>query len=165
MVEKSPAPCCAGRGKRGNGVMRKQVRIKFTNGLSFESGVREILNVVLSEYEFIESERPDFVIFGPYGSDIPKGAFTRIGYFCENMKPDLSSGFLTKMKLETIATEEFSGMDLSRARWSNKTPTPRRLSRVRRGSVTFSTAIQCRIGKHSSASYRNTSRWTRPGDR
>ncbi len=70
--------------------MRKQVRIKFTNGLSFESGVREILNVVLSEYEFIESERPDFVIFGPYGSDIPKGAFTRIGYFCENMKPDMT---------------------------------------------------------------------------
>jgi hypothetical protein len=70
--------------------MRKQVRIKFTNGLSFESGVREILNVVAAEYEFIESERPDFVIFGPYGSDVPKGAFTTIGYFCENMKPDLS---------------------------------------------------------------------------
>ena len=69
--------------------MKKQVRIRFTNGLSFESGVREILNVVLSEYEFIESDRPDFVIFGPYGSDIPKGAFTRIGYFCENMKPDM----------------------------------------------------------------------------
>jgi len=70
--------------------MTKRVRIKFTNGLIFRSGVREILNVVASEYEFIESERPDFVIFGPYGSDIPKGAFTRIGYFCENMKPDLS---------------------------------------------------------------------------
>jgi len=70
--------------------MTKRVRIKFTNGLSFESGVREILNVVASEYEFIESDQPDFVIFGPYGSDVPKGAFTRIGYFCENMKPDMS---------------------------------------------------------------------------
>jgi hypothetical protein len=69
---------------------RKKINIRFTNGLSFESGVREILNVVLSEYEFIESEQPDFVIFGPYGSDMAKGAFTRIGYFCENMKPDLS---------------------------------------------------------------------------
>ena len=70
--------------------MKKQVRIKFTNGLSFESGVREILNVVLSEYEFVDSDRPDFVIFGPYGSDVPKGAFIRIGYYCENMKPDMS---------------------------------------------------------------------------
>ena len=70
--------------------MTKQVRIKFTNGLSFAGGVREILNIVLSEYEFIESDQPDFVIFGPYGSDIPKGEFTRIGYFCENMKPDMT---------------------------------------------------------------------------
>ncbi len=70
--------------------MTKRVRIKFANGLSFRSGVREILNVVASEYEFLESDQPDFVVFGPYGSDIPKGAFTRIGYFCENMKPDMS---------------------------------------------------------------------------
>lgn len=70
--------------------MTKRVRIKFTNGLSFESGVREILNVVASGYEFIESDQPDFIIFGPYGSDIPIGAATRIGYYCENMMPDMS---------------------------------------------------------------------------
>src|SRR5438034_9742205 len=68
----------------------KTVKIKFTNGLSFESGMRDILNVVASEYEFIDSGRPDFVIFGPYGSDTPQGAFTTIGYYCENMKPDMS---------------------------------------------------------------------------
>src|SRR5260370_4607320 len=88
MVEKSLVPCCAGRAKGCYWVMTKRVKIKFTNGLSFRSGVREILNLVEAEFEFIESDQPDFVIFGPYGSDIPKGAFTRIGYYCENMKPD-----------------------------------------------------------------------------
>ena len=42
-------------------------------------------------YQFEESAEPDFIIFGPYGNDIPpKGNYTRIGYFCENIKPDLS---------------------------------------------------------------------------
>ena len=69
---------------------RKKIHLKFANGLSFESGVREILDVVASEYEFIEDDRPDFVVFGPYGGHIPEGPFTRIGYFCENMKPDMA---------------------------------------------------------------------------
>jgi hypothetical protein len=69
---------------------RKKINVRFTNGLSFESGVREILSVVASEYEFVESDRADFIIFGPYGSDIPTGAATRIGYYCENIRPDLS---------------------------------------------------------------------------
>ncbi|PYS64745.1 MAG: hypothetical protein DMF74_05970 [Acidobacteria bacterium] len=70
--------------------MAKQVKIKFTNGLGFASGVRDILNAVASQYEFIESDRPDFVIFGPYGDEMPKGSFTSVGYYCENMKPDMS---------------------------------------------------------------------------
>jgi len=69
---------------------RKKINVRFTNGLSFESGVRDILNVVLAEYEFVESDQAEFFIFGPYGSDIPKGPATRIGYYCENIKPDLS---------------------------------------------------------------------------
>ena len=50
---------------------RKKINVGFTNGLSFESGVRDILNVVGSEYEFVESDQADFIIFGPYGSDVP----------------------------------------------------------------------------------------------
>lgn len=69
---------------------KKEIRISFTNGISFENGVRDILNVVSSEYEFVESNKPDFIIFGPYGDDIPEGRFVRIGYYCENMKPDMS---------------------------------------------------------------------------
>nr|WP_294794355.1 glycosyltransferase family 10 [uncultured Mucilaginibacter sp.] len=31
------------------------------------------------------------IIFGPYGNDIPaQGNYTRVGYFCENITPDLS---------------------------------------------------------------------------
>lgn len=43
-------------------------------------------------YHFEEVPDADFVIFGPYGNDIPqKGDYLRIGYFCENIKPDFSN--------------------------------------------------------------------------
>lgn len=53
--------------------------------------MNEILAELLDEYDFVDSTDPDFIVFGPYGNDIPaKGNYTRIGYFCENIKPDLS---------------------------------------------------------------------------
>ena len=70
--------------------IRKQIKIGFKNGLSFEDGIKGILYCVHSDYEFIDSATPDYVIFGPYGSDIPQGEFIKIGYFCENMVPDMS---------------------------------------------------------------------------
>lgn len=71
--------------------MRRPIRIKFQNGINVEIALNEILNEVTSDFDFIESENPDFVLFGPYGNDIPpKGNYTRIGYFCENIKPDFS---------------------------------------------------------------------------
>jgi hypothetical protein len=43
------------------------------------------------EFDFVEAPSPDFVIFGPYGNAIPPtGGPVRIGYFCENMFPDMS---------------------------------------------------------------------------
>jgi hypothetical protein len=68
------------------------VKIKFQNGLSFEHSVKEILSYVQHKFEFIDSDDPDFIIFGPYGNDIPEKSdrYTRIGYYCENIKPDLS---------------------------------------------------------------------------
>jgi hypothetical protein len=72
--------------------MKKQIKIKFQNGITYDGAIREILNVVLEKYEFIESEKPDYIFFGPYGKDVPvPGAYVRIGYFCENMIPDLDS--------------------------------------------------------------------------
>ena len=71
--------------------MKKQIRIKFVNGISFEVGIKDILSCVTDEYEFIEAEKPDYILFGPYGNDIPpKGEYIRIGYYCENMIPDLT---------------------------------------------------------------------------
>jgi hypothetical protein len=71
--------------------MKVPVKIKFQNGLSFNTGVDEILSELKTEFEFIDSSLPDFIVFGPYGNDIPpKGNYTRIGYFCENFTPDLT---------------------------------------------------------------------------
>ena len=71
---------------------RKPIKIKFQNGLSFPLGIKEILSYVTDYYEFIESEEPDFIIFGPYGQDLPEKSdkYTRIGYFCENVVPDFT---------------------------------------------------------------------------
>nr|WP_255670504.1 glycosyltransferase family 10 [Mucilaginibacter sp. UR6-11] len=43
------------------------------------------------KFDFEESADPDFVIFGPYGNDLPqKGSYVRIGYYCENIQPDMT---------------------------------------------------------------------------
>lgn len=70
--------------------MKKDIKIKFVNGLTFDTGIRDILGVVKGEYNFIESGFPDFIVYGPYGGDIPKGNFTTIGYYCECVMPDMS---------------------------------------------------------------------------
>lgn len=71
--------------------MRKIVKIKFQNGITYEIALREILGDLTDLYEFVDSTEPDFIVFGPYGNDIPKpGVYKRIGYFCENIRPDLT---------------------------------------------------------------------------
>ncbi len=67
------------------------IKIKFQNGIDGATAKREILNELSDEFIFEESDHPDFILFGPYGIDIPQpGNYKRIGYFCENIKPDLS---------------------------------------------------------------------------
>ncbi|HVS80982.1 MAG TPA: glycosyltransferase family 10 [Pyrinomonadaceae bacterium] len=70
--------------------MKKEIRIKFANGLSFASAVKDILGCVSDRYEFIDSERPDYLVFGPYGDNVSAGDFVKVGYYCENMKPDMT---------------------------------------------------------------------------
>ncbi|MGV8879815.1 MAG: glycosyltransferase family 10 domain-containing protein [Sphingobacteriaceae bacterium] len=71
--------------------MPRKIKIKFINGIDAETAKKDILNELLEQIEFIESDHPDFILFGPYGNDIPpQGNYIRIGYFCENMLPDLS---------------------------------------------------------------------------
>jgi hypothetical protein len=71
--------------------MAKPIKIKFQNGINSAIAYRDILNELAGHFTFEESNQPDFIIFGPYGNDIPvPGSYTRIGYFCENIKPDMS---------------------------------------------------------------------------
>ena len=70
------------------------IKLHFQNGLSSETFKREVFDVnnVSNYFEFEESDNPDFIIFGPYGNDVPpKGNYTRIAYYCENITPDLSN--------------------------------------------------------------------------
>ncbi len=71
--------------------LKKVIKIKLCNGLSFAGDVEAILRPVLDRYDFVDSEHPDFIIFGPYGNQFPPpGKYVRIGYFCENFRPDTS---------------------------------------------------------------------------
>lgn len=72
--------------------MKQSIKLGFQNGLTFKTFKREVLDVnqVSDYFDFEESSNPDFIIFGPYGNDIPsKGNCVRIAYFCENIKPDM----------------------------------------------------------------------------
>lgn len=69
------------------------LKIRFQNGLTLEGFKKEVFDIydLTAIYQFEESSDPDFIVFGPYGNDVPpKGDYIRIGYFCENIKPDLS---------------------------------------------------------------------------
>ena len=71
--------------------MKKIIKIKFTNGLNFEGCRKDILNYLEPYYKFIDSDDPDFIVFGSTGNDIPAhGAYVRIGYYSENFIPDMS---------------------------------------------------------------------------
>ena len=59
--------------------MKKPVKIKFQNGITHNIAVTEILNELVNDFDFVESEKPDFILFGPYGIDVPKpGPYVRI---------------------------------------------------------------------------------------
>jgi hypothetical protein len=52
--------------------------------------LKDVLWVVDDRFQFVESEHPDFLIFGPYGPPPPRlGDSTRIGYYCENIFPNM----------------------------------------------------------------------------
>jgi hypothetical protein len=69
---------------------KKAIKIKFQNGLGFDA-VSQILTDLSAEFEFINSNDPDFIVFGPYGNDIPlKGNYQRIAYYCECITPDMT---------------------------------------------------------------------------
>jgi alpha(1,3/1,4) fucosyltransferase len=70
------------------------IKIQFRNGLNLDTFKKEVFDVnkITNSYQFEDSNEPDFIIFGPYGNDIPPKSikYQRIGYFCENIMPDMS---------------------------------------------------------------------------
>lgn len=100
--------------------MKKQVKIKVQNGLSFNEALKDILNVVIDKFDFIESDQPDYILFGPYGNDVPApGPYTRIGYFCENITPDLNS---CEWAFGIPTEREINNPRYRRIQWHNLNP-------------------------------------------
>jgi hypothetical protein len=102
----------------------KIIKLKLQNGLTFETFKKEVLDVngVSSHYIFKESKEPDFIIFGPYGNDIPQKSdkYQRIGYFCENIIPDMS---ICEWAFGIPHEEEILNSKYKRIQWHGLNPT------------------------------------------
>ncbi len=99
---------------------RIPIHIRFQNGLTKEIAERDILNELVNEYEFIETGKPAFILFGPYGNDVPEpGDYTRIGYFCENVKPDMS---VCEWAFGIPREEEVNNPHYKRIQWHGLNP-------------------------------------------
>lgn len=101
-------------------MQKKRIKIKFQNGIEFHSSKKEILGGLLDEYDFIDSENPDFIVFGPYGNNVPeKGNYTRIGYYCECITPDLSN---CEWAFGVPREEEINDYRYKRIQWHGLNP-------------------------------------------
>jgi len=99
--------------------MKIPVKIKFQNGLGFDA-VNELLAELTGEYDFIDSEEPDVIVFGPYGNDIPvKGSYQRVGYYCECITPDLE---ICEWAFGIPREEEISDPRYKRIQWHGLDP-------------------------------------------
>jgi hypothetical protein len=100
--------------------LKKTIRIKFQNGIDRSIAENEILTELLDDFLFEESEQPDFILFGPYGNDIPApGNYVRIGYFCENMRPDMG---ICDWAFGIPREEEISDPRYKRIQWHGLAP-------------------------------------------
>ena len=100
--------------------MKPIIKIRYQNGIFKSTADNEILNELKDEFTFEESEDPDFILFGPYGIDVPKpGNYTRIGYFCENIKPDLS---ICEWAFGIPREDDIKSAKYKRIQWHNLNP-------------------------------------------
>lgn len=99
------------------------IKVKFQNGLTLEGFKKEVFDIygLTSVYQFEETDNADFIIFGPYGNDIPpKGDYVRIGYFCENIKPDLS---ICEWAFGVPPEKDVDSTNYSHIQWHGLNPT------------------------------------------
>jgi len=99
---------------------KTKIHIKCQNGIDFNTACKDIFWELTNEIEFIDSNNPDFILFGPYGNDIPeKGDYIRIGYFCENITPNLS---ICDWGFGIPRDEEISNPRYRRIQWHGLNP-------------------------------------------
>jgi len=100
--------------------VKQVIRIKFQNGINGEIARNEILNELADDFIFEETENPDFILFGPYGIELPEpGNYTRIGYFCENIIPDLS---ICEWAFGVMPEEKINDPKYKRIQWHRLDP-------------------------------------------
>jgi len=100
----------------------RTIKLRFQNGLTLEEFKKEVFDIegLSALYRFEEAAEPDFIVFGPYGNDIPpKGNYTRIGYFCENIKPDLS---ICEWAFGVPREEDIKAPNYKRIQWHGLNP-------------------------------------------
>ncbi|WP_073406235.1 glycosyltransferase family 10 domain-containing protein [Mucilaginibacter sp. OK098] len=100
--------------------MKRRIKIKCQNGLLFHTAIYDILNVVADKFDFVESDNPEYIFFGPYGNDVPEpGPYVRIGYFCENIIPDLNS---CDWAFGIPSEQQINNPKYKRIQWHNLNP-------------------------------------------
>lgn len=69
---------------------KRTIRLKLTNGLEFGTFVSDVLAGLRDEYEFVESEQPEFAIFACDGGPTPPPSrgCVRVSYSVEHLFPD-----------------------------------------------------------------------------
>ncbi|MES2278846.1 MAG: glycosyltransferase family 10 [Bacteroidota bacterium] len=101
-------------------MLKKRIKIKFQNGINYRIAINEVLNIVSDKFDFEESEQPDFVFFSAYGNDIPApGPYVRIGYYCENIIPDLNA---CEWAFGIPSEQEINNPKYKRIQWHNLDP-------------------------------------------
>jgi len=99
---------------------KKKIYIRCQNGIDFNTALKEIFHELTDIFYFIESDKPDFILFGPYGNHIPpKGDYIRIGYFCENIIPDMS---ICEWGFGIPLEEEINNVKYKRIQWHGFDP-------------------------------------------
>ncbi|WP_316796707.1 glycosyltransferase family 10 domain-containing protein [Pedobacter agri] len=103
-------------------MIKKRIKIKFINGLKLDTFKQDVFDVNgVSEYfDFQQSDQPNFIVFGPYGNNLPPiGNYIRIGYFCENIVPDLS---ICEWAFGIPRDEEINNPKYKRIQWHGFDP-------------------------------------------
>ena len=98
------------------------IKLRFQNGLDLPTFKKEVwdINGISDDFDFEESAQPDLIIFGPYGNDIPQpGPYQRVGYYCENIKPDLS---ICEWAFGIPREEEINHPCYTRIQWHGTNP-------------------------------------------